>query len=229
MGELTPDLLRVFRELDTCAVSNAIEQFDVRLRNDGFADPSIKCIFPEGGAAIGQAITARIRSSTPPSVGHGYLDRTDWWTYIDSVPTPRFLVVEDVDERPGFGAFVGEIHANVFRALGCVAYATNGSVRDVEAVRKTGFQLFAGGIAVSHAFVHLIDFGTPVTVGGLTVNSGDIVFGDRHGVMTVPAPILREVPAVVARLAERERQVIELCQSPAFSIESLRLLVRQWK
>lgn len=224
---LTTELVSAFGRLDTCAVSNAIERFDVRLRNEGFADARIRCLFEDLPAVIGHAVTARIRCSTPPSVGHSYLDRTDWWHYLESVPAPRILVVEDIDERPGLGAFVGEIHANVFRALGCVAYATNGSVRDVPAVRQLPFQLFAGSVAVSHAFVHLIDFGEPVTIGGLTVSSGDIAFGDRHGLLTVPRAIVADIPKLVAQIAEQERRVIALCQAPQFSIDSFRSLMRQ--
>ena len=81
-------------------------------------------------------------------------------------------MVEDADEHPGVGAFVGEVHANILKALGCVAYVTNGSVRDVPRVAATGFQLFASHLAVSHAYVHIVEFGQPVTVGGLVVNPG---------------------------------------------------------
>ena len=89
-------------------------------------------------------MTASIRCSSPPPVGHHYHDRTDWWNYIASVPAPRFVVVQDVDEQRGLGGFVGDVHANILRALGCVAYATNGSVRDVATVSDSvRLQLFA--------------------------------------------------------------------------------------
>ena len=229
MRPLTSDEVSAFRRLDTCAVSNAIERFDLRLRNEGFAGAGTRCVFPDLPPVIGHAVTARIRCSTPPPVGHNYIDRTDWWNYLASVPGPRILVVEDIDERPGLGAFVGEVHANVFKALGCVAYATNGSVRDLPAVRRLDFQLFAGGVAVSHAFVHLVDFGGPVTLDGLQVTSGAIIHGDQHGLVTVPPEILDQVPAAVARMSDQERAVIELCQSARFSIDSLRTMVKQWR
>jgi regulator of RNase E activity RraA len=224
---LTEELVATFQELDTCAVSNAVERFGMRLRNEGFADGSIRCMFEDLPSVIGHAVTARIRCSTPPPVGHSYIDRTDWWSYLASVPPPRVLVVEDIDGRPGLGAFVGGIHANIFRAMGCVAYATNGSVRDLPAVRQLGFQLFAGSVAVSHAFVHLIDFGDPVTIGGLTVGSTEIVFGDRHGLMTLPLDLVNVIPGSVADHSKLEGQVIALCRSSQFSIDSLRTLMRR--
>src|SRR6185295_18982900 len=168
MSPLTSELVEAFRQLDACAVSNAIEAFDLRLRNEGFMNRNIRALFPELPPVIGHAVTARIRCSTPPPVGHHYHDRTDWWSYILTVPPPRIVVVEDVDERPGFGAFVGHVHAQVLRALGCVGVVTNGSVRDLAAVRRMGFPLFAGGFSVSHAFIHIVVFAEPVQIGGLT-------------------------------------------------------------
>jgi regulator of RNase E activity RraA len=220
------DRLEAIRQFDGCTISNAIETFDVRLRNEGFADGTIRCVFDDLPPVVGHAVTARIRCSTPPAVGHSYHDRTDWWTYILTVPAPRVVVVEDVDDRPGLGAFIGDLHAHILQALGCVAYVTNGSVRDVAAVGRIGFQFFAKSLSVSHAFVHLVDFDQPVRVGGLRVESGDIVYGDRHGVLTIPAGIAGDIPAVATRMIDQERRVIDLCQSPDFSLEKLLTLLR---
>jgi regulator of RNase E activity RraA len=198
----------------------------VRWRNEGFADSRIHAVFDDLPPAIGHAVTARIHGSTPPPVGHTYHDRTDWWNYILTVPPPRVVVVEDADDRPGMGSFVGEVHANILKALGCVAYVTNGAVRDLPRVRALGFQFFAPCLAVSHAYVHMIEFGSPVSVGGLRVASGDIVFGDRHGLLNLPEQIVEQIPAAVERMAVSERDVIAFCQSPDFSVEHLRMLVR---
>jgi regulator of RNase E activity RraA len=233
MSSLSPELVlsaalvAALRQLDSCAVTNAIETFDARLRNEGFMDDSVRARFTDLPPVVGHAVTARIRCSTPPPVGHSYHDRTDWWTYILTVPAPRIVVVEDVDERAGLGAFIGGVHAQILQALGCVAYATNGGVRDLDAVRQIGFQFFSGHTSVSHAFVHLVDFDRPVTVGGLHVETGDILHGDRHGLVSIPPPIAAEIPARAAAMLEREQRVLELCQSPAFSLDTLRTLMRQ--
>lgn len=213
--------------LDGAAIANAIETFGVRLRNEGFADSSIRSLCPDLPAAAGYAVTARIRCSTPPPVGYRYTDRTDWWHYIIGVPAPRFVVVQDVDERPGLGGFVGELHATILRALDCVGYATNGSVRDADAVRaRVGLPMFASGIAVSHAFAHVVEFGEPVQIGGLRVGSGDLLFGDRHGLQSVPPQLVERIPDAAARMMAHERRIIALCRSPQFSIDALTQLVR---
>jgi regulator of RNase E activity RraA len=215
------------RALDGAAIANAIETFGVRLRNEGFADASIRSLFPDLPAAVGHAVTARIRCSTPPPVGYQYTDRTDWWHYIVTVPAPRFVVVEDVDARPGLGGFVGELHATILRALDCAGYATNGSVRDVAAVReRVGLPMFATGVAVSHAFAHIVEFGEPVKIGGLRIASGDLLFGDAHGVQSVPPQLVDQIPKVVAGMKAHEREILALCRSPQFSIDALTQLVR---
>jgi regulator of RNase E activity RraA len=213
--------------LDGAAIANAIETFEVRLRNEGFADSSIRSLFPDLPPAAGYAATARIRCSTPPPVGHQYTDRTDWWRYIVSVPAPRFVIVEDVDESPGLGGFVGELHATILRALDCVGYATNGSVRDADAVHAhVAFPMFASGVAVSHAFAHIVEFGAPVRIGGLSIASGDLLFGDCHGLQSIPPHLVDRIPAVAAAMTAHEREIIALCRSPHFSIDALTRLVR---
>jgi regulator of RNase E activity RraA len=85
-----------------------------------------------------------------------------------------------------------------------------------------GFHYFAAGVCVSHAYVHLVDFGTPVSVGGLTVSSGDIMHGDKHGVMVVPAEAANDITGAAARIAERERRIMDCCEAPDFSLEKLK-------
>jgi 4-hydroxy-4-methyl-2-oxoglutarate aldolase len=218
--------LRALRGLESCAVANAIETFDVRLRNEGFTNGRIRCLFEALPSVVGYVVTARIRCSTPPPVGHAYLDRTDWWSYIKTVPAPRIVVVEDIDDRPGLGAFVGEVHANILRALECEAVVTNGSVRDVPAVQKAGLQLFAGGVSPSHAYVHMVDFGQPVTVAGLAVDPGTLLFGDRHGVVSIPPGLAESLPAKVADMRAKEREVIEISREQNLSIDRLRAAVK---
>ena len=207
--------------LDTCTVSNAIERLDVRMRNEGFVSGGTRCQFRNMPPLVGYAATARIRTSTPPMAHRCYYDRMDWWEYVASLPKPAVMVLQDADPRPGVGAFVGEIHASIGVALNCVGCVTNGAVRDLPAVRALGFQLFAGSVSVSHAYAHVVDFGEPVEIGGLRIESGDLLHGDRHGVLTIPIKIAADVPAEAARLLAEERELMEFCCSREFSLEEL--------
>lgn len=219
--------LDALRQLDTCMVSNAIETFDMRLRNTGFADASIRCMFEDAPAMVGYAATARLRCGEAPVAGRRFRDRTDWWNSILEIPAPRIAVLEDMDQPAGVGAFVGDAHAAILMALGCVGYVTNGAVRELPGVHKLGLQLFAGNVTVSHAYAHIFDFGSRVKVGGLEVRPGDLLHGDRHGLLTVPREIAAEIPPVAARLRKTEQKVIDLCRSAEFSVDKLRQAIEE--
>lgn len=223
---LTQDQLEALRGLSTCAVANAVETFETRLRNEGFAGAGVRAIFAQQKPVVGYAITVKIRCSSPPPVGHTYLEHTDWWNEIVKRPGPGIVVIQDVDPKPGLGALVGEVHANILKALDCVAVVTNGAVRDLPALQALGFGAFASGVAVSHAYAHLVEVSTPVEIAGLRIEPGDLVHGDCHGVITIPKNIAAEVPAVAARMIAREAELISLCRHDA-NVEELRSEVRK--
>jgi regulator of RNase E activity RraA len=222
---LTSEQLESLRRLDACTLANAIESFHERLRNEGFVDHTVRCMFPRLPAVVGYAATVKIRGSAPPTVNVPYADRTDWWDYILSLPAPRVVVVQDAATRPGLGSLIGAVHMNILKALHCVSVVTNGSVRDIPAAENAGFQLFAGSVSVSHAYVHIVEFGKPVKIGGLKIHSGDLIHGDLHGVQSIPLDIAARVPQAASRISAREKMLIALCQSPGFSIEKLRAAV----
>lgn len=218
---LTDGELDALRQFDTCMVANAVETFNVRLRNTGFTNADIRCRFEDAPPMVGYAATARLRSGQPPVVGGTFRDRGDFWNSILEIPAPRILVLEDKDDPPGRGAFVGDMHAAILKALGCIGYLTNGAVRELPAVRELGMQLFAGSVAVSHAYAHIFDVGAAISVGGMEVRPGDLLHGDRHGVLTIPAEIAAAVPAVAADMQRTEQKVIDFCRSSAFSVAKL--------
>lgn len=224
---LSANELEALRRLETCTVSNAIEAFEVRLRNTGFTDARIHCMFKDFPPIVGYAATARMRSGEPPIAGRVYHERGEWWQSILEIPAPRIVVLEDVDTPPGRGAFLGDMHAAILQALGCVGYVSNGAVRELPRVRKLGLQVFAGNVAVSHAYAHIFDFGRAVQIGGLEITPGCLLHGDRHGLLTVPREIAREIPKVARRLEETERKVIDFCHSTDFSVEGLSQLMKE--
>jgi regulator of RNase E activity RraA len=222
---LTSEQFDSLHRLDACTLANAIEFFSERLRNEGFANSSVRCLFPHLPPMLGYAATVKVRGSAPPMVNGIYADRTDWWDYILSLPEPRVVVVQDAATKTGLGSLLGAVHVNILRALGCVGAVTNGSVRDLPAAEELGFPLFAGNISVSHAYAHVVDFGMPVEVGGLHIKSGDLIHGDLHGVQSIPLDIAPKIPPVAAQITAREKSLIALCQSKDFSVEQLRVAV----
>ena len=206
----------------TCSISNGIELFNIRPRNEGFMLPEIKCVLPELGPMIGYAVTAVI---TADSSAGRRIDPAEWWESILKVPEPRVVVIHDID-RPVLGSFWGEVNGNVHKALGCVGTVTDGSVRDCDEVREIGFHFFSSCISVSHAYVHLIEIGTPVKVGGMVVNPKDLIYGDKHGVLSIPNSIAGDVVKATQMVENWERPVIDYCKSKEFSLDGLKKIYK---
>jgi regulator of RNase E activity RraA len=215
------------RRFSTCAVANAIETLKLRLRNEGFTDSRIRN-YSNPETLVAHAVTVRIRCSSPPT-GSDYLEHTQWWDYVTSVPAPRVVVIQDVDPLPGAGALVGEIHANILRALGCIGVVTNGSIRDLPALQNLKFHAYAGGLAVSHAYAHIVDMGGPVEVGGLKIESADLLHGDVHGLVCIPPGAEAEIAEAAERLLEREKAILRLCDPQSFSVDALRTAIRAFR
>ena len=226
-SRLTEQELEALRQIDSCMVANAVELFHVRLRNTGFTGATIRCMFEDAPPMVGYAMTARLRTGEPPIKGGAYHDRSNFWNDLVKIPAPRVLVLQDMDNPPGRGAFIGDVHAAILKALGCVGYVTNGAVRELPAVRDIGIQLFAGSIVVSHAYAHIFDVGVPVTIGGMEVKAGALLHGDRHGVLTIPEETATAIPKVARALRLAEKRVIDFCRSDSFSISKLSEIIRQ--
>ncbi len=223
---VSSEVLGALKRYDAPTVANAIESLNVRPRNTGFLCPGIRCLFPELGTMVGFAVTARIRAADAPVEGEHTASNFDWWDWVLKVPPPRVIVMEDMDEPAGLGAYWGEVNANIHKALDCVGVVTNGGVRDLSEVRALGFHFFAQHVDVSHAYVRMLDFGGAVDVGGETIETGELIHADQHGVQLIPAEIAAQVPAAADRIFVREHRIIDYCKSAQFSPEGLKQLMR---
>ncbi len=226
---LTLGELEAIRGFDTCTLANAIELLGVRLRNEGYTNPGLRCVTGGGARILGYAVTSRVKTSNPPVTGLSYYDRSDWWVLMDSAPVPRIAVIQDIDERPGLGSLVGEVHAAILKALHCEGLITNGAVRDVPGLAALGFPILASQVTVSHGYCHMVDFGLPVVICGLHIAPGDLLLADCHGVLSIPHDVARELPRIASELLRRDRRIIDLCRSQEFSIEKLRAEIKELK
>jgi 4-hydroxy-4-methyl-2-oxoglutarate aldolase len=204
---------------NTPTISNAIELFDVRPRHTGFLPHRIRCLLPELGPVVGYAVTSRTRAVMPdrPSSQPDLLG--DYLRYIAQMPGPKIAVGWDLDDPPGLGAQFGEVTATIHQKLGCVGHITSGCPRDLDEVHALGFQLFGLNPCVSHAYVRLVDFGSPVTISGVEIQSGDLIHADKHGVCLIPDQVAARLAEACAEVERRERPILEICRSDSFSLE----------
>ncbi|MFI5179967.1 MAG: RraA family protein [Thermoanaerobaculia bacterium] len=223
----TQEDLEALQQYNTCNVANAIETLGLRLRNEGYTRPGLTCPVGSIRPVVGYAVTSRVRSSDPPLTGYRYDDRSDWWELMGKLPHPQIAVIRDDDPRPRTGSVLGEIHAAVLKALRCSGIVTDGAVRDLDAIRRLGIPVLSNGVVVSHAYNHMIGFGEPVEIEGLTIHPGDLLMMDEHGVVSIPLEVASEIPGIAESQVKHERRVLAICSSRDFSLAALREEIRK--
>ena len=215
------------RSIDTPTVCNLVEIVTPARRGAGYTVKHLHCPFPELPPVVAFARTVTIKAKDAFGMGDaGYIQRRlDYLDYVAAEPRPTVMVIEDLDEEPGYGAFWGEVQSNVHQALGCLGTVTNGCIRDIPMI-PPGFQMLAGSIAPSHAYVHMVDYGGEVNVHGMTVRSNDLIHADRHGAVVVPADKIGMMKTALVGLAEREAKIIKAARAPDMTVEKLKAAIR---
>src|SRR5579871_4430799 len=211
---LTKAHAEFLRSIDTPTVCNLLEIVAPERRGHGYTVQHLHCPFPDLPPMVGFAKTVTMRARDKVPLGEaGYMNkRLDYLDYVASAPAPGIAVIQDLDEPAGFGAFWGEVQSNVHKALGCLGTITNGSVRDIPQI-PPGFQMLAGSIGPSHAYVHVEEFGIPVTIHGMAVKSGDLIHADRHGAVVVPVDKIEAMRPALEGLLKHEARIIAAAKS----------------
>ena len=214
------------RSIDTPTVCNLLEIVAPERRGAGYTTSHLHCPFPDLPPMVGFAKTVTMRARDKVS-GPSYMaKRMDYLDYVAAAPVPSVVVIEDLDgEHAGFGAFWGEVQSNLHKALGCLGTITNGSIRDISMI-PPGFQMLAGSISPSHAYVHVVEFAVDVTVHGMAVTSGDLIHADRHGAVVVPIDKIEAMRPAFVKITAQEARIIQAARDPGATVESLKAALR---
>jgi regulator of RNase E activity RraA len=186
-------VLEQLRRFDTPTICNVLELFEHRPRTAGYMDARIKACYPALPPMVGYATTATFRAAAPPRGGDTYAGLSTQVELIAATPGPKVVVFQDLDDPPVAATF-GEIMCTTYQAFGCVGLITSGAGRDLDQVEPLKFPCFTSGTICSHAYTQIVELDVPVRVGGVWVNPGDLLHGDRNGVTTIP----HELAALVA-------------------------------
>lgn len=205
---------------DTPALSNAMRR---ELGADGQAhtDGSLRQV--AGGRFVGTAVTATMRAAAP---GEDSVPVAELHRAVVAIGGPAVVVVQDLDEIPGAGAFLGEVNGTLLDVLGIAGFITNGRVRDEPDLQRMSFAVHASGLCVARAHMRLTAVGVAVRVGGLAVRPGDLLHGDQHGVLRIPHESVDRLPALAEAVREDEQSVVTWARSDDFSVEGLLALKR---
>ncbi len=203
-------------------ICNALEVASGNRELSGFTQQTLIAASSSLPAIIGFARTATIRCTTPYDADQRRRKQLSYYEYVAQPPQPSIAVVQDIDERPGLGAFWGEVNTHIHYGLGCIGTLTNGSMRDLDAMHAD-FQCLAGSLSPSHAWVQVVDTGKPVEIFGMSVANGDIVHADRHGAVVIPKQYLDKLPAAIDLMARREKVLLDVARRPDFDLSALKV------
>jgi 4-hydroxy-4-methyl-2-oxoglutarate aldolase len=222
MTPVTTKEVRALAEWDTPALSNALDTLRLRPHNAGHSDGTLVRLTGRS-RMVGTAVTARMVARHP---GEDGIPVSRLHALIDDGDGPIVVVVEDCDDPPGAGAFLGEVNGSLLAALKIAAFVTNGRVRDITELRQFNYPVYAQGLCVARSNMRLIEVGTVVTVGGITIHPGDILHGDEHGVLQIPPEALPEIVAKAELIRGNEQNVVGWSRSAEFTVEGLLALKR---
>lgn len=227
---MNDELLNLLRNVDTPTVCNAIEVVDGKRGFSRFTRGTMISSAPSAGAIIGYACTAKIAANQPPNEAPDIIRarRMDYYRHMAAAPKPSIAVIEDTDFPNCTGAYWGELNTSIHKALGLSGALTNGVMRDLADMAE-GFPVIAGSLGPSHAFVHVVELGTPVKIFDLEVHEGDLVHADQHGAVVIPTNTISGLKAGIDKLLASERIILNQTEKGSMNIETFEKLWREFE
>jgi regulator of RNase E activity RraA len=220
----TPEDLEILKKWDTPTICNGLELVVPERRAVGFTVEPMLAADRKLPPIVGMARTGLVRAREEP---RGPIPaREDWYDYVAAQGFPTIAVIQDIDDRPGYGAFWGEVQTTVHKALGVLGCVTNGSFRDLDMLAP-GFQIVGGRIGPSHAHIHMVQMNCDTNIFGMLVRHDDVVHADFHGAVVIPAGAVKKLPAAIDLVSRREKVILDLAKSPGFTSQTMREALRK--
>jgi len=166
-----------------------------------------------------KAIAPGTKLAGPVWTVSGHIDRTKsrhetllgWCTLLAKAPSGHVVVCQPNNHEV---ALMGELSAQTLAARGVLGYVVDGGSRDTDLVLEQGFPVFCSFLTPSDIVERWIPdrYGEPVTIGTVTIATGDYLLADRDGVVIVPHALAEEVVKktedVVATESEMRRALV---------------------
>jgi len=187
-----------FEALDTTCISDALDALGLRGSPHGIGPA-----FEGAPSIVGQAVTVKL-------VAAG-VTKTDRHACIQAIHVAKKgdVVVIDNGGRLDTNCW-GEIVATAAKLKGIAGVVADGACRDLDACVDLGFAVYARAPVVVTARGRTIEQSTNemIEVGGIQVRPGDVVIGNRSGVVFVPQEHIDAVLAKAEQIKQKEDQMI---------------------
>jgi 4-hydroxy-4-methyl-2-oxoglutarate aldolase len=147
------------------------------------------------------------RAKTLLSVDVHYVGEDPYGKEIEAVDSvkPDEIVIGCTNESRQNGLW-GELLSTASKMRGARGAIVDGLIRDTKKILELDFPVFATGTKPvdSQGRGMVIDYDVPVLCGGVMVNPGDVIFGDRDGVVVIPSTLAQKVYDIALDKATRE-------------------------
>lgn len=200
-GMVRPDfaLLNAFRDIPVAVVSDS-QGRHLTLYH------AVKPIYHPMSRLIGPALTVKARPGDNMMA-----------TKAIEEAQPGDVLVMSSDGESNLSIW-GGVMATMAVRRGIAGVVTDGLVRDVAQIRRTGLPVFATGLTPAAPTKHGPgQINTVIACGNVVVQPGDIVLGDEDGVVIVPHDAATRVVEVVRTRQAHEQMWLEHIERGDFS------------
>ena len=222
-GILTPEIRELLDGVAVATVSAA-------LRKRGYTDIFVDGVHPnhEGDRILGTAKTLRMIPFRPDlfkQYGGGFNAQKQAFDTVN----PGEVIVVEARGIPSTGT-VGDVLALRAQVRGAAGIVTDGGVRDFAAVEEFDIPVFSQGAHPSVLGRRHVPWETDVTIacGGAAVQPGDVIMGDRDGVIVIPPSLLEEVAREAARQEAEDAWVADQVANGA-PVDGLFPMNAEWR
>ena len=161
-----------------------------------------------------KAIAPGTKLAGPVWTVSGHVDRTKtrhetllgWCTLLAKAPAGHVVVCQPNNHDL---ALMGELSAQTLAARGVLGFVVDGGSRDTDLVLAQDFPVFCSFLTPSDVVARWIPdrYGEPVTIGEVTIGTGDYLLGDRDGVVIIPRSIVEDVVARTEEVVATESEM----------------------
>jgi regulator of RNase E activity RraA len=129
-----------------------------------------------------------------------------WTQMLSAVPADHVVICQPNDDTL---SHMGELSAETMQYRGVRGYIVDGGCRDTEFILRLGFPVFCRYRTPVDIVGRWLpdELGGQVTIGGVTIKTGDVVHADRDGVVIIPGEIAEDVVGEVETVMKTENLV----------------------
>ncbi len=168
------------------------------------------CVLPHALRPLDPAL----KLAGPVWTVSGHIDRTrsahdtlvGWTTLLSRAPSGHVVVCQPHNQEV---ALMGELSAETLKNKGVLGYVVDGGCRDTDFILEQKFPVFHTFFTPSDIAARWMPFGfgEPLTIGTVTVRTGDYLLGDRDGVIVLPQALAEEAISRTETVAQVENKV----------------------